>query len=669
MKSFGSRLKKFVALAVAVCLVCASYPDYCLAKDALAPPSSVDLLESLEISAFSPEFSVEHSPSHNHTIPQNFKSPGLPASLALITAIEWLITQLPVCRLPGWVAEAFLVATIIFSLWTVSEVFFTIIHKVSSRVITRQDPKNILKENWEKLLEQKFYELDKLSLVSPSVRISKPGELKFYQRSRYLLNTIIVHPAFVRSKRELRHELSHWSRDPGETPKSFLGKIYYYTFGYIQREEFARLYEWNISGQYYWRKIIATGLCLVGLFNGFMLFAAWFNLHIDQYMPIDNFLSPNIQAFGFIAPVSCGIGLWALISSFEERKIEARLGRITSQSIQHITELGEASHEEGLLMTHHNRIEALFGKNGDAGFLRYIDSEIEKGKNGEIIIVGTSLMIGMLKDRGPRTSLEQRQRMKKQMFGRKMKKIIMRAQRAGCALKFILPYPSHNITGLREKYEKIKPGQVLHDLEKSIEQLINIGINKENIMFYKASPHMFMIILPNYMLVNPYTLVGSGYEQACYVYENIGKKSSTYARYRKANFGDIWDNENTINLKQFESEGDSLKKKAKQMLSGIHQIRKRAKLIKSLLPNGGSVGYGILKDALEEVIAQPRKFQRRNARKKITLRNLMNKNEKNLFNLTFKAYCFTTAVSNRLSTVHRSSSGRPIARSPIARSN
>ncbi|TRZ49682.1 NAD-dependent epimerase/dehydratase family protein, partial [bacterium] len=302
-------------------------------------------------------------------------------------------------------------------------------------------------------------------------------------------------------------------------------------------------------------------------------------------------------------------GLIKLAYTIGSTITEEKESKLIDKTISILTKLDEESEPSGFRMHYSNRGRAFVPSKGDRSerFLQRVNAHIQESQeNGkrEIIIIGTSLMRPPNPDASPEENSE------REKFWKALEGVLIRAREAGCTLKFLIAYPSYAVTGLREESENRRRGSIIEDIEKTIQYLTRglpeaLRISPDDIKFYKQAPSMFAVILPGCILINPYTLVGSGYQQPCFLYERTGEENSPYSKYCKNNYKVIWDDPRTLSLRDYIAKADEIFAKAQQCLEGKEGPAARARTILDarILPQGmeRNIEYQTLRDALETV--------------------------------------------------------------------
>ncbi|MDD5194975.1 MAG: NAD-dependent epimerase/dehydratase family protein, partial [Candidatus Omnitrophica bacterium] len=406
-----------------------------------------------------------------------------------------------------------------------------------------------------------------------------------------------------------------------------------------------------------WRQFLGRKILMMGSATLAALCAAVLTLNIyspqtvSQIPYLDTF-SPIANTLGIVGPVSLTLALWLSIKNSYQaeairRGVEETRALVAEahETIRRISELEAASRQVGFKMHYENRADAFFGNRGNGGFLELMDIEVGKNDKGEIIIIGTSLVVGMLKGKKPQRedfdSQEAYEKAhRKYALAQALEGIIQKARATGCTLRFLLAYPSHEITGLREDYEKRPKGSILKDIEEAVVILTGYGIDPTNIRFYKEAPHLFMAILPNYLLAQPYALLGSGYEQPCFIWENANRPNSPYAKYRENDYQALWNSSLTVSLAQYTASGDKLYIQAKVAVEGVRGIKKRIEALQRILRENGfdeGIEYETLQDALLRVFSAASQYRRKDAAARIAnQKQIMNAHERRMFDLVFE---------------------------------
>ncbi|MDD5436674.1 MAG: tetratricopeptide repeat protein [Candidatus Omnitrophica bacterium] len=354
---------------------------------------------------------------------------------------------------------------------------------------------------------------------------------------------------------------------------------------------------------------------------------------------------PFVGSSSFVAVILVCLCLPLYFMEEIHKNASKKLFEEMIETAEHMTHFNRASETSGFRMHDENRADAFLGREDDgAGFLRYVRSEIDKGEDGHIVFMGSSLIVGMREGRQPNPAASAEQNARRTRLGLELEKLIREAKEKKCKMQFLLVYPSHEIVGLREKYEGRQPGAILEDIEESVRCLEKIGIDPEDIRLYRETPPAFMVLLPrrDTVLINPYTLIGSGYEQPCFVYENIAADGSPYKKYFENNFTRVWTDDVTITLADYRASSESLIAGSRKELSDAPaDVRERSRAALLSLPNGFVSGrgieYAVLKDILRDLFINPAPFFGEKKEKiREEARKVMNEYEEKIFDLVIE---------------------------------
>lgn len=97
-------------------------------------------------------------------------------------------------------------------------------------------------------------------------------------------------------------------------------------------------------------------------------------------------------------------------------------------------------------------------------------------------------------------------------------------------------------SALREKQEGRRPGSIKIEIEESVDRLLDWGVPKENIRFFRGAPTVFMILTPDRAVVNPYTYSTEAYHTFAFECAPTTDRNvrDVYRQYRDSHFERPW---------------------------------------------------------------------------------------------------------------------------------
>lgn len=174
----------------------------------------------------------------------------------------------------------------------------------------------------------------------------------------------------------------------------------------------------------------------------------------------------------------------------------------------------------GLEHLFQNRDEAL------ATFAVYLTEEIERHKRHEeasLYIVGTSIRAFLSPTIGNVTGAD----------------ILTEAVTCGCKVRILITEPS--IAEARAIQEGRTRGYITGEIRNSVQQLKDIGIERQSIKYYVGAPTVFVIATTSKMLLNPYPHTRESNRCFSLIVRKTKSDSDIYHQYKKYHCETPWD--------------------------------------------------------------------------------------------------------------------------------